>query len=85
MIKNTVSIIEAKEQIKNLTQSKVNVTVNLGRNKTVSFSGLLSGVYNALFTVTPDDKAFTGKTTYSYQEFLCGKVKLEKQEKLLLL
>ena len=81
MIKNTVSVIQAKEYINKLNAKKVNVTVNLGRNKTVLFSGVLSGVYHALFTVTPDDENFAGRTTYSYSEFLCGRVKLAIKEK----
>lgn len=80
MIKNTLSISKAKEAINKLYEKPVYVTVSLGRNKTVSFSGKLSGVYHALFTVTPDDNSFTGKTSYSYSEYLCGRVKLKKTE-----
>lgn len=80
MIKSFGSISQAKEAIKKLCEKDVYVTVNLGRNKKVSFSGKLSGVYNALFTVTPNDQDFLGKTTYSYSEYLCGKVKLKTLE-----
>ena len=57
---------------------KVAVTVNLGRNKKMTFSGVLEGVYPALFTVLPDEKNFLGKTSYSYSEYLCGNVKLKE-------
>ena len=80
MIKNTGSIIEAKKLIQNLFEKDVFVTVNLGRNKTETFIGKLKGVYHALFTVEPKDKSFTGKTTYSYSEYLCGKVKLTERK-----
>ena len=80
MIKNTGSITEAKKLIQNLFEKDVFVTVNLGRNKTESFTGKLKGVYHALFTVEPHDIAFTGKTTYSYSEYLCGKVKLTEKK-----
>jgi len=30
-----------------------------------------------LFTVTPTDKNFKGKTSYSYSEYMCGRVKLK--------
>lgn len=76
MIKNTETISHVKETIKNLRENSVEVTLNLGRNKYVRFCGKLSGVYPALFTVTPFDKTFKGKTTYSYSEYMCGRVKL---------
>ena len=81
MIKSSSSLIEVKESIKRMQNSAVSVTLNLGRNKHVNFSGTLNGVYPALFTVMPFDKAFNGKTSYSYSEFMCGKVKIERLEK----
>ena len=80
MIKNHGSISQAKEIIEKLNAKNVVVTVNLGRNKKVSFSGVLSGVYPALFTVKPIDCEYRGKTSYSYSEYLCGKVKLKAGE-----
>ena len=77
MIKPTQNIQQIKEEIKNFYDKEVDVRVNLGRNKIVNFSGKLSGVYPALFTVQPDDKARRGKTSYSYSEILCGNVKIK--------
>ena len=76
-----VTLSQVKEHIKNMQQKAVDVTLNLGRNKYVSYSGRLSGVYPALFTVIPFDKSFKGKTSYSYSEFMCGKVKLKESIK----
>lgn len=78
MIKNVLSLSQAKEIISALKEKSVEVTVNLGRNKFVSFSGKLSGVYPALFTVSPFDQSFKGKTSYSYSEYLCGRVRLQE-------
>lgn len=75
MIKEVMSISQAKEVVNALKEKQVKVTVNLGRNKFVSFCGRLSGVYPALFTVSPTEE-FKGKTTYSYSEYLCGRVRL---------
>lgn len=83
MIKNNHSLSEAKEAIKNMHKKDVEVTLNLGRNKIVRFCGELEGVYPALFKVRPHDNSFKGKTTYSYSEYLCGRVKLTKIEKTL--
>lgn len=80
MIKNTANLTQAKEKIGALQGDSVKVTVSLGRNKFVSFFGKVVGVYPALFTVSPFDKSFRGKTSYSYSEYLCGRVKLKKEE-----
>lgn len=81
MIKSTGSINQVKDTINCLKSKSVEVTLNLGRNKFVKFLGELSGVYPALFTVTPYDKTFKGKTTYSYAEYMCGKVKITESIK----
>ena len=78
MIKSNTSIIKAKETVANLNSKTVEVVVNLGRNKYEKFTGVLSGVYPALFTVKPFDKDYRGKTSYSYSEYLCGKVRLKE-------
>ncbi len=82
MIKISDNLPNAKERINSLKEKPVEVTLNLGRNKVVSFLGILSGVYPALFTVLPFDKSFKGKTSYSYSEYLCGKVKLKETKSI---
>ena len=78
MIKNTSSLNQVKQRIKEMQDEAVDVTLNLGRNKLVNFTGKVIGVYPALFTVSPFDKTFKGKTSYSYSEYMCGRVKLKK-------
>ena len=78
MIKPTKNISDIKQMVKSCASERVAVRVNLGRNKCVSYSGVLSGIYPALFTVKPDDKDFLGKTAYSYSDVLCGNVKIKK-------
>ena len=80
MIKPQKNISDVKRMIRALDAQRVQVKVNLGRNKTMRFSGVLSGVYPALFTIQPDEKGFLGKTAYSYSDVLCGNVKLTKAE-----
>ena len=78
MIKPTKNISDVKQMVKECSAQRIFVRVNLGRNKSVSYSGILSGIYPALFTVKPDDDDFLGKTAYSYSDVLCGAVKLKK-------
>lgn len=78
MIKASGSIEDAKKLINDLkcNGQRLDVTVNLGRNKTAKYSGFVTNVYPALFTVSPTDK-FSGKTSFSYSELLCGGVKIK--------
>lgn len=78
MIKSPLTLPEVKKTIESLHLKDVEVVVELGRNKRQSFKGRLTGVYPALFKVTPFDLAYRGKTSYSYSEYLCGKVKLKE-------
>lgn len=78
MIKPTKNIKDVKQMVKDCSSQRVAVKINLGRNKSVSYSGVLSGIYPALFTVCPDDKEFLGKTAYSYSDVLCGNVKIKR-------
>ncbi len=80
MIKVDVTINSIKEKIKELLGKDVIVKLNLGRNKYVTFPATLNGIYPSLFTVSPADKNFLGKTAYSYSEILCGRVKINKAQ-----
>jgi uncharacterized protein Veg len=77
MIKPKKNIADVKRMVKACDKRRVAVRVNLGRNKIMHFSGVLSGVYPALFTVHPDEEGFLGKTAYSYSDVLCGNVKIK--------
>ena len=79
MIKSNTTLSQVKETIKKMQSKSVDVTLNLGRNKFVKFSGKLAGVYPALFTVIPFDSSFNGKTSYSYSEYMCGRVKIKEK------
>ena len=81
MIKRNNDIQQIKQTIADYFRTQVDVTVNLGRNKILRFCGELSGVYPALFTVSPNDKNFLGKTSYSYAEVLCGSVRIKPAAK----
>ena len=78
MIKPKMTIQEIKRTIQSLDGKRMKVKVELGRNKSIEFIGTLSGIYPALFSITPDEKDFLGKTVYSYSDVLCGAVKLKK-------
>ena len=78
MIKAPKSILLVKEEIRRYYKKDVRVRVDLGRNRRAEFTGVLSGVYPALFTVQPYDADYRGKTAYAYAEVLCGSVKVRE-------
>ena len=77
MIKQKIDYTTVKNGIEGLLGERVKVLVNLGRNKTTSFCGVVSACYPALFTVSPD-APFGGKTSFSYSEVTCGAVTVER-------
>lgn len=81
MIKVNHTINSIKDSVEKLHGKDVIVKLNLGRNKYVTFPATLNGVYPSLFTVSPYDKNFLGKTAYSYSEILCGRVKIQAAAK----
>ncbi len=74
MIKQGNTISAVRQSVEACFNKPVTVKLNLGRNKFVTFTASVSGIYPSIFTVKPEDKNFLGKTTYSYSEILCGKV-----------
>ena len=58
MIKNNGSLDKVKSEIQSLAAESLKITVNLGRNRFLEFTGKLEGVYPALFTVKPFDIDF---------------------------
>lgn len=77
MIKTVNGLGKIKKAIDGFRGEEVNVKVNLGRNKFVSYKGKVTGVYPALFTVLPEEE-YIGKTSFSYAEVLCRQVVIKK-------
>ena len=79
MIKAGENLNDVKRKVNSLLGYKVAVKVNLGRNKYERFLGQVTAVYPSLFRISPLGD-YKGKTTYSFQEMLCGTVFLKKAE-----
>ena len=77
MIKSAGDISKIKAAIANCRGEAFSVKVALGRNKFVTYTGTLTSVYPALFTVSPRGD-FKGKISFSYSEVMCGNVRLKK-------
>ena len=75
---NTVESI--KQQILNLKGQEVNLYINRGRRKVNTFRARIEDCYQSVFTVKSLLEEVT--STYSYNDILCGEVKLlsEKEQ-----
>ncbi len=78
MIKRVGTLSETKEKIKSFLGKDLEIKVNLGRNKFVSYTGTITNVYPALFKVEPNELNNV-KTSFSYSEYMCGLVKIKER------
>ena len=69
---NTVDNI--KQKIMELKGQEVNLYVNRGRRKVSSIRARIENVYASVFTVNSKDSGSV--YTYSYNDILCGEVKI---------
>ncbi len=67
---NTVDNI--KQKILELKGKEVSLYINRGRRKVSSYRATIEDVYQSVFTV----KALENIFTYSYNDILCGEVKI---------
>lgn len=78
MIKNNLRVDDIKKKILSLKGQEVKMYVNRGRKKIFKFEAVVENVYESVFTVKKLEKAFQMTHTYSYNDILCGEVKIVK-------
>ena len=71
---NTVENI--KQRIVELKGQEVDLFVNRGRRKIVNYRARIENVYTSVFTVKPCSRDTDAVYTYSYNDILCGEVKI---------
>ena len=78
MKRNNLTINDIKTKILELKGQEVKMYVNRGRRKIFKFDAVVENVYNSVFTVKNLQQALTMTHTYSYNDILCGEVKISK-------
>ena len=73
---NTVDNI--KQRVMELKGKEVNLHINRGRRKVSSYRARIEDVYASVFTVRPCSLDLESIFTYSYNDILCGEVKILK-------
>ena len=71
---NTVDNI--KKQILELKGKEVKLYINRGRRKVASFRARIEDCYSSVFTVKSCLQEMDAVNTYSYNDILCGDVKI---------
>lgn len=78
MIKNNLRVNDIKQKILELKGQEVKMYVNRGRRKIFKFEAIVENVYDCVFTVKNLKNTFQMTHTYSYNDILCGEVKIVK-------
>ena len=78
MKRNNLTVNDIKNKILELKGQEVKMFVNRGRRKIFEFDAVIEDVYNSVFTVKNLEQALTTTHTYSYNDILCGEVKISK-------
>lgn len=71
---NTVENI--KQQVTNLKGKEVDLFINRGRRKISNYRARIENVYASVFTVKKCSTEPDATYTYSYNDILCGDVKI---------
>ena len=82
MKKKPANIDEIKRKILELKGQVVELYVNRGRRKVSSYRARIEDVYSSVFTVRSDQNLTDNIYTYSYNDILCGEVKITNDWRL---
>ena len=80
MKRTLLTIDQIKGKILDLKGQEVKMYVNRGRRKVVKFDAIVENVYSSVFTVKNLKQAMNLTHTYSYNDILCGEVKINTKQ-----
>ena len=78
MRKRCKTLAEVRTEIEELMGYKVDIKIDKGRNRVLSYRGQVLALYPSVFAVSVDDDPRIAKLTMSYADMLCGKIMLSK-------
>ena len=73
------SVENIKQKIMQLKGQVVNLKVNRGRRKVANYRAIITDCYASVFTVTNCADNIDTLITYSYNDILCGEVKIQNE------
>ncbi len=77
MRKNSISLEEVKNKIKELKGKNIAMAINRGRKKIDYFNAIIDNIYPSVFTVKVNEVNQLDTQTFSYFDVLCGDVEIK--------
>jgi uncharacterized protein Veg len=78
MKRNSISLEEVKNRIKDLKGANIFMAINRGRKKIEKFNAIIDNIYPSVFTVKVDTLNQQCVQTFSYFDVLCGDVEITR-------
>ena len=78
MRRNTISLEEVKNKIRDLKGQYISMAIKRGRKKIDYFNAVIDNIYPSVFTVKVNAVNQLDTQTFSYFDVLCGDVEIEK-------
>lgn len=78
MKRNSISLEEVKNRIRELKGVNIFMAINRGRKKIERFNAIIDNIYPSVFTVKVDTVNQQGVQTFSYFDVLCGDVEITR-------
>ena len=75
-MKNSLNLSQVKDKINSLKGQNIHLKVNKGRNKIVTLTAIIDQVYPSMFVIAPTCTVDLDRKSYSYNDVLCGDIKL---------
>ena len=80
LMKNISNLAEVKNKINSLKGQNIRLKINKGRNKIVSLTAIIDQVYPSMFIINPTCVVDLDRKSYSYNDVLCGDIKLLEEK-----
>lgn len=78
MVSSVEKLQNVKDEIMQLKGQDIRLIVNKGRKKIVKFNGIIERVYPSMFVIKPIENVELERTSYSYNDVLCGDISYKK-------
>ncbi len=78
MVSSVEKLQNVKDEIMQLKGQDIRLIVNKGRKKIVKFNGIIESVYPSMFVIKPKENVELERTSYSYNDVLCGDISYKK-------
>ena len=82
MRKATIKMSDIVQMITEMKGKQVDMEINRGRKKIEKYVGVIETVYPSVFTVNINSPENKGKQSYSFNDVLCGDVKIREFDKI---